>query len=62
MKDEEYYAHCREGTPLKDWHRLEDHLKSVAEKARRFADDFGAGDWGSLAGLTHRSGIETKRL
>jgi hypothetical protein len=30
--------------------------------ARGFADDFNAGDWGYLAGLTHRSGIERKRL
>jgi len=46
MKDKEYYAHSREGKPPKDWHRLEDHLKAVAEMARSFANDFGAGDWG----------------
>jgi hypothetical protein len=62
MKDEEYYAHSQEGKPTGDWHRLEDHLKSVAELAQKFMDDSGAGDWGYLAGLTHRSGIETKRL
>jgi hypothetical protein len=48
MKDEEYYAHSREGKPREDWHRLQDHLKAVAEMARSFADDFGAGDWGYL--------------
>jgi len=58
----EYYARSREGEPLKDWHRLEDHLNKVAKIARNFASDFNAGDWAYLAGLTHRSGIETKRL
>jgi len=62
MTDKEYYAHSREGKPPEDWHRVEDHLKKVAEMARRFANDFGAGDWAYLAGLTHRSGIERKRL
>jgi len=58
----EYYAHSRSGTPPENWHRLEDHLKNVAKMARTFADDFNAGEWGYVAGLTHRSGIETKRL
>jgi len=62
MTDKEYYAHSREGKPLEDWHRVEDHLKDVAKLARGFADDFNAGDWAYLAGLTHRSGIERKRL
>ena len=53
MKDKEYYAHSREGKPPEDWHRLEDHLKEVAEMARKFEDNFGAGDWGHLAGLWH---------
>ena len=61
MKDE-FYAHSREGKPPEHWHRLEDHLNEVAEMARTFANDFGAGDWAYLAGLTHRSGIERKRL
>ena len=61
MKDE-FYAHSREGIPPKHRHRLEDHLKEVAEKARVFANEFKAGDWAYLAGLTHRSGIERKRL
>ena len=61
MKDQ-YYAHSLEGKPPEDWHCLEDHLKKVAEMARRFAEDFNAGDWGYLAGLTYRNGIETRRL
>jgi HD superfamily phosphohydrolase YqeK len=56
MTDKEYHAHSREGKPLEDWHRLEDHLKSVAEMARGFADNFGAGDWGYVAGLWHDLG------
>ena len=46
-----YYAHSHKERPPQDWHRLEDHLKSVAEKARTFADDFHAGDWGYLTRL-----------
>jgi hypothetical protein len=45
IKDK-YYAHSREGKPTEEWHRLEDHLKAVAEMARTFANDFNAGDWG----------------
>ena len=55
MKDE-YYAHSKEGKPPDEWHRLEDHLKEVAQKARSFAEDFHAGDWGYLAGLWHDLG------
>jgi hypothetical protein len=58
----EFYAHSREGKPPRDWHPLEDHLKKAAKTAQRFADDFNAGDWAYLAGLTPRNGIETKRL
>ena len=55
MKDQ-YYAHSLEGKPSEDWHPLEDHLKAVAEMARKFADDFQAGDWGYLAGVWHDMG------
>jgi len=44
MKDE-FYAHSRDGKPPEEWHRLEDHLKAVAEMARQFANNFNAGDW-----------------
>jgi len=56
----EFYAHSREGKPSEDWHKLEDHLKSVAELASKFASQFNAGDWGYLAELIHRSGISPK--
>jgi len=55
MKDE-FYAHSREGKPRKDWHRLEDHLKKVAELTLNFASAFDAGDWAYLAGLWHDLG------
>jgi CRISPR-associated endonuclease/helicase Cas3 len=55
MKDE-FYAHSREGKPPEDWHRLEDHLKNVAEMARTFANDFNACDWAYLSGLWHDLG------
>lgn len=56
MKNE-FYAHSREGKPSEEWHRLEYHLKKVAEMARTFANDFSAGDWGAyLAGLWHDLG------
>jgi CRISPR-associated endonuclease/helicase Cas3 len=55
MQDE-YYAHSHPGKPFADWQSLEEHLKNVAEKARTFADAFGAGEWGYLAGLWHDVG------
>jgi CRISPR-associated endonuclease/helicase Cas3 len=58
----EYYAHSLEGRPPKDWHRLEDHLKAVAEMAQKFADDFNAGDWGYLVGLWHDIGKYSKEF
>jgi CRISPR-associated endonuclease/helicase Cas3 len=61
MKDE-YYAHSRKGKPPEEWHKLEDHLKAVAELARKFADDFGAGDWGYLAGIWHDLGKYSKEF
>jgi len=38
--EKEYYAHSKEGKPPKDWHKLEDHLKNVAEMARDCAEEF----------------------
>jgi CRISPR-associated endonuclease/helicase Cas3 len=51
MQDE-YYAHSLESKPPEDWQSLEEHLKNVAEKARTFAEVFGGGEWGYLAGLS----------
>jgi CRISPR-associated endonuclease/helicase Cas3 len=47
----DYYAHSLPGRPQEDWQSLEEHLRNVTEKARHFADAFGAGEWGDLAGL-----------
>jgi hypothetical protein len=38
MKDE-FYAHSLNGKPPEDWHRLQDHLKKVAEMARTFTEE-----------------------
>jgi len=51
-----YYAHSLEGRPPSEWQPLEEHLKNVADLAKHFAEDFGAGDWAYLAGLWHDIG------
>ncbi len=48
MKNE-YYAHSREGRPPEEWQPLEEHLKNVAELARKFAEEFNAGGRSYLA-------------
>jgi CRISPR-associated endonuclease/helicase Cas3 len=50
------YAHTLEGRPEAEWELLEDHLRDVAKLAGKFADAFGAGKWGYLAGLWHDLG------
>ncbi|MBA4418155.1 MAG: CRISPR-associated helicase/endonuclease Cas3 [Syntrophus sp. (in: bacteria)] len=52
----EYYAHSLPGRPKEEWQQLEEHLKNVAGVAKGFAEDFGAGEWGYLAGLWHDLG------
>jgi CRISPR-associated endonuclease/helicase Cas3 len=59
---EKYYAHSVEGKPTSEWQPLDEHLKNVAEKARSFAEAFGAGDWGCLAGLWHDIGKYSKEF
>lgn len=57
-----YYAHTDPEMPGKrpedgaNWQLLEDHLQETAELARKFASQFGAGDWGYVAGLLHDLG------
>ncbi len=46
-----FYAHSVEGKPTSEWHRLYDHLLSVASLAKKFAGSFNSGDWAYLAGL-----------
>lgn len=50
------YAHSLPDTPLPQWHKLQDHLRSTAELARQFAEPFGAGDWAWNAGWLHDAG------
>jgi len=45
-----FYALSKDNEPL------ENHLKNVSELARTFTNEFGAGDWGYLAGLWHDLG------
>lgn len=52
----EYYAHSLEGRPQKEWQRLEEHLRNVAQLARQSADPFGGGDWAFIAGFLHDIG------
>jgi len=51
-----YYAHSLEGRSPSEWQPLEEHLKNVADLAKHFAEDFGAGDWAYLAGPWHDLG------
>jgi CRISPR-associated endonuclease Cas3-HD len=55
--DNKSIAHLRQ-MPDGSWevHELKDHLIHVAEKAARFADEFGNGDWLMAAGLLHDLG------
>ena len=53
---DKYYAHTLEGKSPSEWQPLEEHLKNVARMAQSFAEAFGAGDWGYLAGLWHDLG------
>ncbi len=39
-----------------EWHDLRRHLEAVAALAREFAEPFGGGEWGYLAGLWHDVG------
>lgn len=54
MADTSFYAHGPGAAGL--WQRLEDHLLATAERARRFAEIFGAGDLAYWAGLWHDLG------
>ena len=57
-----YYAHSTENCNKSDWQPLSDHLLNVADLAEQFASNFGAGDWGRLAGLLHDAGKATEEF
>jgi len=50
-----HFAHSHKERPQSEWHRLDQHLQSTAERAERFAAPF-AKEWGRLAGLWHDAG------
>jgi len=52
--EQSYYAHTSGATG--EWQPLRDHLYAVAEKARLFAEPFGAGDLVYWIGLLHDLG------
>jgi len=51
----QYYAHTQ-GNDKKDWQTLKDHLTVVADMSRAFAERFGAGELGYMAGILHDVG------
>jgi len=50
------YAHSMKFRPREEWHRPEDHPSETTRLAGSFAAEFGAGEWGYLAGLWHDLG------
>jgi CRISPR-associated endonuclease/helicase Cas3 len=50
------FAHSLEGKPSSEWQTLDEHLKAVASRTREFAEVFGAGAWGEVAGGYHDVG------
>jgi|GEM_PF-1366749 CRISPR-associated endonuclease/helicase Cas3 len=56
------YAHSVAGKPCRDWHCLEDHLHETAKLSDAFAAEFGAGEWGYLAGLWHDLGKSSNQF
>ena len=50
-----HFAHSLKEKPKSEWHRLDRHLRTTAERAERFAAPFAKG-WGHLAGLWHDAG------
>ncbi|MEX2310230.1 MAG: CRISPR-associated helicase Cas3' [Pirellulales bacterium] len=51
-----YFAHSLPGRPIEEWEPLEDHLQAVSDLAGKFAEKFGAAEWGRVAGLWHDVG------
>lgn len=50
------FAHSLPDRPEAEWEPLEKHLGEVGRLAGRFADAFGSGEWGELAGWWHDLG------
>ena len=54
--EKKHYAHSKPGRPKEEWQTIEDHLRSVAEKAATFASLFGGHEWARVAGALHDIG------
>jgi len=50
-----FYTHSKDGEPPEHWQPLEDHMTRVVELSRSFAEEFGAGECGYLAGLRYEA-------
>lgn len=50
------YAHTLQGAPESEWQRLDDHLRSCAELAKKFAKPFSSGLWAERLGWLHDAG------
>lgn len=50
------YAHSLPGQPPDKWQPLDEHLRAVAEMAKKFTNAFGVRDRAYLAGLWHDAG------
>ena len=51
-----WWAHSQKGQPPDNWHPLNIHATTVAEKAACFASAFGSADCAAAAGMLHDLG------
>src|ERR1039458_8036481 len=58
--DRPAYAHTLPNSATIHWEHLEKHLEDVGERAGRFAESFGAAEWGTILGLCHDLGKHSK--
>ncbi|MFD2334440.1 CRISPR-associated helicase Cas3' [Cohnella sp. GCM10020058] len=58
----QYYAHRTDSEDPAGWQLLTKHLDGVADRAGRYAEKFGAGEWGRQAGLLHDFGKFSKEF
>ena len=54
-----FYAHSATDPSCNDWHKLDEHLNSVANLAAQFGSSFGAAKAARLAGILHDLGKYT---
>src|SRR3954454_19805662 len=50
------YAHTLPNAPREKWEPLDEDVSQVAQLCQRFAAEFGAGEWGWIAGRCHDIG------